>query len=815
VCGGGWGGRRALVALCCLLLNLSCLVALAQPTTGVLEEWDQAELTLRQDVWKSYTATAAFGKDARGRTVADDLNAWVMNSGIRTQLKTARVRAEQQLQTGDTTGAQATWSSVKAILDEQSRRLTVVGFYWSQRTTLERQRSLWLRWLKDAPEDVAATSRNRIEGLENTLTAGFAPTMGYGALTKEITALEAAYDEERQQLARLVSGRQVAAGKKIASRDRTLPCPEAPSAVDKTGPGDHGPQLLGSPSAEEYYPPEARAASISGDVILSITVGVDGCVKHAEVAISSGAPTLDDAALDLVEWATFRPARVAGQPVESTFYKIKYHFIMDDMQAARAPVDWHPRQADAEVKSALQDAWRLATKGDPDKAGAIVDRIVSADDFHTLPPEVQHYSWRLAGSIAFQLKDGARALAISKHLTDSDQATSDDWSMRLSAALVAKDHAEATASLITLAKRWPPSLSGLQDGIVGQTVRETSTVATNRYELLKALYDAGYMSAGLPPSGWWRDLALLQLERGEREEAIATLAHVVDPHVAIGILADRRFDPIRSDLHGRIDVGEVARQAIDLRRDGTRRNADKLEWVLQLTTQLIYTEDYAEVLELCDRVVARARDGSGPTAYSDWADKYVWILDTRGRALYGLGRQDEAIAQRVAASEVAAMGDHVSQAINLAGLYNELARPKEAKAALATLDPAKLSGYGHTQVAIELVRSSIQLGDAGEVERQLQYLREHKDDSPTTLDFALISAGRDDEAAELLIKRLEDSGQRLAALMDVQEYRAEPVTPVTVEFWRRWKAVVARPDVQAAIGKVGNVGQYPVRRRST
>jgi hypothetical protein len=468
---------------------------------------------------------------------------------------------------------------------------------------------------------------------------------------------------------------------------------------------------------------------------------------------------------------------------------------------------------DSKGAKALQEAYRLAKSGDVSKVGAILKELIDSKDFGKLSAQQQHAAWFMAGAVAYDSRDGARALAMMKRVTEGEGVSANDWRMRMYAALLADDNVDANASLIALAQRWPESLSDLKVELVSQMVRHTPTAGPGRYKLLKALYDAKYTSEGFPASAWWRDLALLQLERGERAEAIQTLSHLLNPYVAISILTDKRFEQIRSEVQSQLDVGEMARQEVDLGREIAQRNPDKLQPIIELTYFMILSKRFEEALALCDQAMARVNEKTGPKSYSDYEGRYVWILDNRSRALYGLGRWDEALAQQVAASHLPELGDdNVSQIINLAGLYNEFSRPKEAKEVLGALDPAKTSGYGHTQVVFELLRSAVQSGDKAEVERQLQDLREHKKDSMRTLEAALVEAGREDEAAQLLIARLGDLNERVPALMEVQEYD-EGAAPVLVqEFRRRWRALVGRADVQAAIAKVGSVGKYPVER---
>jgi TonB family protein len=346
---------------------------------SILDEWDQKESALRQSVWRAYSATAALGKDSRGRTLEDDLKAWVMSDETRGQLREAREKAEHELQAGNVAGARASWEAAKATLDEQSRRLAWVGFYWSERMTLERIRALWLYWLNQVPEEFASTSRHRIDELDNQVAPDFATLVGAEALTKRITALKVAYDEERRKLAAQVSARRLASGEMMASRDRTVSCPVtevAPGAGSRgKPPGDHGPQLLDSLSASDYYPTDARHNLVTGDVILRVTVGVDSCVRRIEVQSSSGSPDLDDMAMELAERAKFRPAEKQGQMVED-FLKVKYHFELNDKGTA-TNVPWTPPPTRAPSHVALGN--QLLERREYDRAIEEFDQAIAED----------------------------------------------------------------------------------------------------------------------------------------------------------------------------------------------------------------------------------------------------------------------------------------------------------------------------------------------------------------------------------------------------------------------------------------------------
>ncbi|MBR2938933.1 MAG: TonB family protein, partial [Kiritimatiellae bacterium] len=66
------------------------------------------------------------------------------------------------------------------------------------------------------------------------------------------------------------------------------------------------------------YPAEARRRGIEGETTLELTVDAAGSVSSVTVAVSSGHPELDVAAVRAVKAAEFTPAQSGGSPVESS-----------------------------------------------------------------------------------------------------------------------------------------------------------------------------------------------------------------------------------------------------------------------------------------------------------------------------------------------------------------------------------------------------------------------------------------------------------------------------------------------------------------
>ncbi len=107
------------------------------------------------------------------------------------------------------------------------------------------------------------------------------------------------------------------------------PTPAAPNIVAPEPPAEPAPPAAAPPppardlpaSAIQYleppepaYPRASRRAGESGLVVVRVFVGVDGLPRQLQVLQSSGFARLDDAALEGVRRARFKPPTENGQP---------------------------------------------------------------------------------------------------------------------------------------------------------------------------------------------------------------------------------------------------------------------------------------------------------------------------------------------------------------------------------------------------------------------------------------------------------------------------------------------------------------------
>jgi len=393
----------------------------------------------------------------------------------------------------------------------------------------------------------------------------------------------------------------------------------------------------------------------------------------------------------------------------------------------------------------------------------------------------------------------------SPKATDSES----HWLAMLGEAYREEDAPSAALSLTVLAERWPEALAKLPRRLISYGLGGAEGEA-GHYRLYRAILGSA-PGRELASGGFmWRELALLQLGRGEQKAALASLAAITDPYVIISVEADRRFDGLRASIAPPLDVQRGANQSIDAAREAMRKHPDQLQAVTDLLFELVTAARFADALQVADAAAAKAGGPRGPIEYTDYNSQYVWLLDNRAMVLAELGRWTEAVTQFEAASRLAETGSsNVSQVINLAGLYNDLGQAEAARQTLKRL-PQRLSPYGYTQLAMEQLRSAVQLGDQVESTRALVFLREHQADSPYTYERALLELGRPDEAAQVLIKELHETQHRSETLLRVQHYAKGAQTPKGKESDARWQAMQSLPEVREAIAAVGHVGSYPV-----
>ncbi|HET6554601.1 MAG TPA: hypothetical protein VFG49_13825 [Dyella sp.] len=450
-----------------------------------------------------------------------------------------------------------------------------------------------------------------------------------------------------------------------------------------------------------------------------------------------------------------------------------------------------------------------ARNGNMVSAKEALDRVMHVAQFERLPEKVRFSALVLAGGIAEDEEKPREAhdlLVRASAFAESDLFV---WSNRLITAYTIQDYRDSARCVITIARRWPDKLDTFHERafiIVGRELDASADQELQR-DYLQALFDAGWKTSEGEPSEFWRRLASLWLRAGNTQKAVAAAARIQSARVVLAMRVDKQFDVLTRSNPGSYDVDRAVAREIEDAREQIKASPDRLAPVVRLQGLLLSVQHYDEVIALADDVQAKTRDGQGPSLYKDFDEKYIWLLDERSRALARLGRWDEAVRQwEVAARRPEQGGMNVSQIINLGQLYADLRRPREALDTVQEL--GNVSDYGRMQLEIVRLQAAIVQQDQVAIATHMDYMREHRNDAIATWQAALLQTGDMDGAATLLIERLGSEAWRSDALSEMQQYAPIQTTPMDAERMKRWRAVIARPDVQKALAKVGRVETF-------
>lgn len=448
------------------------------------------------------------------------------------------------------------------------------------------------------------------------------------------------------------------------------------------------------------------------------------------------------------------------------------------------------------------------------EAESIIQPLIHAKDFGSLPSSEQYRALLTAAKLAFTLKEPQSEYESRVRLLALPEATAADRISRVNAANRLKNIREIIVSLTDVAQKNPESLDSLNYLFILNQLGAAQKALPHgaALPLMQALYAAHWKVVwGMEPSGTWQDLALLLLEQNQVSQAIDVSTHVTDEYVLIAMRADRRFDAITVANPAQFDVDAAVSKALEHFQLLAERTPKSLTPKVVVVERLLEEQHYGAALAVTDGLVAEIRLRADPKQwYDDFDERYVWILDTRSRLLGRLGRLDEGIDQLAAASYVPDKdGKNVSQVINLGELYCDLGKPKEGLNTLIRLG-SDISSYGRMQEADVRLDAAIQLGDAEETSKWFAFIKEHRVDAPRTYEDALLRMNDSETAAKWLIERLESKDMRSATLLGIQEYAVPPETARQAELRKQRREMMARADVQAEVQKVGRIESYKI-----
>lgn len=442
---------------------------------------------------------------------------------------------------------------------------------------------------------------------------------------------------------------------------------------------------------------------------------------------------------------------------------------------------------------------------------AKLDLALDSKGFSQLPAELRYRVLLVASMIAEENGQSSKAHDLSVRATTFDEADDAAWKVRLNSAFATSKYGDAAQSVTVMAQRWPGKLGDIYPAAISQLHRELALAhqADADRNMLDALFNVDWQDDGVEPSGMWKDLALLHVEHHDTVRASAVALRIDSAQTALSMRVDQRFDAITAGHPQAFDVDRLMAAEIAAAEARVKAQPNRLARITELQELLLLTRQYTRVMAISDAAVTHAGHGDGAATYTDFNDRYNWVLDNRSRALAGEGRWDEALRVETLAARRPEHGAmNVSQLINLANLHADLQHADEAAGVIVELGP--MSPFGRMQLEMVKLKIALTRKDEAATTAAMTYLRAHRADAIATWQEALLLHGDLDDAAALLIKRLEDPATRNDALVAMQHYANENLAPMQNLIHERLVAIAARDDVQAAMRKVGRVERFSI-----
>lgn len=482
--------------------------------------------------------------------------------------------------------------------------------------------------------------------------------------------------------------------------------------------------------------------------------------------------------------------------------------LADEGQTSRTAPKLEPDQAE------MMRIGELLRAGDLEAALIGLDRMVDTLAFKGYPTEFQRQIHGVRAAITLQLGRYPDGLAAARRATAIEGAGQTEWLVRIGAANAAQDWDDAARSVIALAGYGKDALAQLDQEFIsrlaGYYARRGAGGEALQSQVIDTLFEAGWNEEA---SSLWTLRAFRLVDEGESDRAADYLRNVNGASSRLTLTVDRRMDSLRDVVPEAFEVEPALVRELEEARIKAAAENPSLEDGYMYAYGLMYRGRFEDALATVDAALARAEAAAAkPGGTPIDTEDLIWALDTRSRILVFLGRHDEAVAAlRRAARRPENGGMNVSHAINLGALYNRIDRPADALDAVLEVDEANVSPFGLMQAAQVRACAYAALDRQVDLKATRAWIQTHAADDPAAV--ANVSACVDDQdaAAADIITRLDDPEQRASALADLQDYIDLPNPTVSdARLMAFGEAVKARPDVQAAMDRVGHVRAWPV-----
>lgn len=423
----------------------------------------------------------------------------------------------------------------------------------------------------------------------------------------------------------------------------------------------------------------------------------------------------------------------------------------------------------------------------------------------------------LRGSILAQLRRPGPALASLRSATEQYSGNPDIFRLRLAFELDKNDPAAFNTALRQTLQAQKAVVTSLDAGWVrfaNQHINQLPEAERSALadDLCILLADAGWKLTPRTSEGNWVLGCAFSghVRRGDLVRARSTLA--LEPPVPTLVLAamDLRNKAVWPDLDriGADGFRKALAREVTAAADAAKAAPNDYKAAQRLVRALRQAGRLSEAAEAALSLV------SDRTKVETVGEDAGWLVDQYAQVLQEQGKADQAIA---ALDGVLALGlDNypwlVSQAINRLTLLNDAGRHAEVLAALPALEAGadgKMSKFGRMFLQSEKACALRATGRDTEAAVAEKLLAEDLSLNPAARARAAACRGDVDAIAADLVTRLSNPAQRSDALGLFLTFHDQPRPyPFEAKLLAVMKQAVARPEVRAALQKVGRVVPY-------
>jgi tetratricopeptide (TPR) repeat protein len=472
----------------------------------------------------------------------------------------------------------------------------------------------------------------------------------------------------------------------------------------------------------------------------------------------------------------------------------------DALRNRIAVLNDHPPPASAWVAE-----WKSATTA--------YQAIVIDAQFEGLTTIERLLTLRAAAYCAFRAHQFGSAKALAMQATQLSDATAADWLQLFHAAAASNELSDAANALDRLITDYPTSLVGLDpDALYNVSGYLFRRDREGFLRLAQGLFDLGYRYYGaMEPDALWRDLAQHLLQSGKLVEARRVANRILHVSVLIDLQANQDTAALLDSHPYKNKVRDALRAHLKiLQRLIAEHPRNRLLFSYQMEL-LARANRNEEILRATDQMLARIEMDDPDLPAFENGNSASWIYNERAYALWRQQRWDQALIEMQRGSALLERDQiNTSQSLNLAELQCHAGKASEARVSLGRT--GSMSAYGKMVFWSLSLCAAQALGDSNAAHEALNYLREHRNDSPKLLQDALLAVNDMPAAATILIERLSDIRTRGQAMSDLQVTLPIPPGTALEQLEReRMSILLTREDVRDAIRRAGQIRTYDLR----